>query len=203
MALPLTGRSGLISAVNSVASFFTASGVTATVEVGWRRRERQDNQGPGGANRVIFSPSYDDTGAAGTMVPVRYPGDRTVRDGAGNAKGTIRSLADWERKVLVSVWAIDAANQTSEAAQIEATETLFEWTMRAVHAAPGSFANAIFGDIKFTPPETRPFGLELLAALTFRQPIYDTPRDFYFPSSGAVARGTYAPPVVPTSRGDT
>ena len=47
-------------------------------------------------------------------------------DANGNIVATVRALADWERKVDVSMWAVDVSDRTDEAKQIEAIETLFE-----------------------------------------------------------------------------
>jgi hypothetical protein len=198
-------RSGLLAAVATVGAFLAANGVTATVEVGWKRRPQQLNQGPLGANRVVFIPS-DEKGEAGSLKPVRFPGQRTVRDGEGAPVGNIRSLLEWERQVVVSIWASDRTtpgDPNNEAAQIEAVETLFEWVVRATHAAPGAFASVTWGDPTFTVPAERSFGLELLAPLTFSHPIFDQPRDLVFPTTAAVSRAPYAPPTIPSSSGDT
>jgi hypothetical protein len=201
--MAIVTRSGLIAATAYVASFFAANGITAVVDVGWRKRDRQINQGPGGANRVVFTPSNDD-GDGGSMGPVRFPGNRNVRDAVDSPPvATIRSLASWERLVLVSVWGVDSTDQQNESAQIEATETLLEWVVRAVHSAPGAFAAASFGKVKWTPPPERSFGLEARVELTFSQPIYDVPRNLVYPSAAAVGRSTYTPTAVPASSGDT
>ncbi len=196
-------RSGLIAATTYVASFFAANGVTAAVSVGWRERDKVLNQGSGGANRVVFIPSSL-TGDAGAIAPVRFPGDRNVRATAADAPiATIRSLGSWERTVSVSVWAADRSDPTNESAQIEATETLLEWVMRAVHSAPGAFADAQFGKVLMTPLTQRSYGLELSVELSFKQPIFDVPRDLVYPTGKAVARAPYVAPVVPPSHGDT
>lgn len=197
-------RSGFLAAVDYVSTFFIENGVSAVVAVGWRARGQHLNQGVGGANRVIFTPSADDAGDGGSIGAARFPGHRNVRPAVdATPVATIRSLADWERKVLVSVWAVDAGARTDEAAQIEATETLLEWVVRAVHSAPGAFGNANFGAVKWTPPAERSFGLEARVALTFSHPIYDKPRTIFYPSAAPVARGTYTPHVAPSSDGDT
>lgn len=178
--------SGFLAAVDTVRAFFTAQGVTANVEVGWRRRPQQINQGTGGANRVVFSPSIGDSG--GAIVSARFPGNRRVRDGSGNLVGDVRSLQDWTRECTVSVWAVDATDLHNEELQIAATESLFEWVVRAVHVAPGAFAEAKFTDVKWTIPAERSYGVELLASLTFKHPIFDVPRDLVIPAGVAVSR---------------
>lgn len=191
-------QSGLINAIASVRTYFASNGITATVEAGWKRRAHQMNQGPGGANRVVFTPSADENGGGGELSPPRFPGARGVANVA-----TIRELANWNRRVLVSVWAVDLTATESEEAQIQAVESLLEWTMRAVKFAPGAFADAVWGDTKWTPPQERAFGLEIAVGLTFRHPIFDAPSDLVFPSAAAIGRGEWPPPVPVVPTGDT
>lgn len=196
-------KSGLVQCVDYVRDFLATNGVSSTCELGWRRRDRQLNQGtPLGGNRVVFTPS-DSGGAGGKLVPARFPGPRTIRDGVGAVAGNVRSLRDWERSVLVSVWAVDPTKPADEAAQIEAAETLFEWVVRAVHSAPGAFAEADWGAVQWTEPPERSFGLELIASLTFQHPVFDAPRELVFPAVARITRAPYVPPTAPTSDGDT
>lgn len=194
--------SGFLAATAYVETFLAANGVTAKVDVGWRKRTQQINQGAGGANRVIFIPSGDG-GDGGTLGPARFPGPRSVRPAADQpAVGSVRSLVNWERQCLVSIWGVDPdpTKRADEEAQIAATERLLEWVVRAVHSAPGAFAAVSFGKVKWTPPAERSFGVELLTSLTFSQPIFDVPRDIVYPTSAAVARGTLPIPA-PTDSG--
>jgi hypothetical protein len=198
-------RSGLLAAIATVKSFLEDNGIPAAVEVGWKRGPQQINQGPGGANRVVFVPS-DSDGAAGELTPPRFPGQRTVRNAVDAPVCTVRSLLEWERKIAVLVWAADRTtpgDANNEAAQIEAVETLFEWVVRAVHSAPGAFASVTWGAPKWTVPAERSFGLELRVPLTFSHPIFDQPRDLVFPTTAAVTRAPYTPPTIPSSDGDT
>lgn len=197
-------RSGFLAAIKTVKEFFEANGVNTSVDVGWKKRPQGVNQGPGGANRVVFTPSASDDGEAGELLPVRFPGDRNVRPAPDEKPiATIRSLLNWKRPALVSVWAVDLEKRDDEAAQIEATEALFEWVVRAVHSAPGAFGEVEWGTAKWTVPAERSFGLELRAGFTFSHPIFDKPRDIVYPTAGVVNRGTYTPPTVPESTGDT
>jgi hypothetical protein len=195
-------RSGLLAAVATVAPFFAANGVSATVDVaGWKRRWRQ-----GHGNRVVFVPS-EESGAGGTLVGPHMVGGRNIRDPNAvdptKRVAEVRSLMGWERSVTVSVWAVDHDNKESEAAQIEATEALFEWTVRAVHAAPGAFASVRWGATRWEEARERSYGLELLASMTFVHPVYDVPRDIYYPAAALVARGGPVPAPVPDPGGDT
>lgn len=198
-------RSGLLAAAKTVETFLTAHGVTAKVEVGWKRRPQQLNQGPLGANRVVFIPS-EEKGEGGQLTGARFPGQRTIRDAVDAPVANVRSLLDWKRQVILSIWASDRTtpgDPNNEEAQIEAVESLFEWVVRAVHCAPGAFAAITWGDPKWTVPAERSFGLELLVPLTFSHPVYDEPRELVFPTSAAVARAPYTPPTTPSSDGDT
>lgn len=169
--------------VASVRAFFVANGVTATVAAGWRERTKQINQGPGRANRVVFTPS-DDSGKGGRIVGTQQPGQRQF--GAPDATISTRALYDWERVVTVSVWAADTSDLHDEEKQIEAVEDLFEWTMRAVQAS--AFNNGLWGDVIWTvDPTEQVFGRELRASLVFRHPMFDTPNDVVFPQ-GAITQ---------------
>lgn len=204
----VTFQSGLLGAVDAVRAFFAQNNVDAVVEAGWKRRVRQDNQSANGAGRVVFTPSGSDDGDGGKLAQVRFPGPRNLRDPSATnptkVVGSVRSLLEWERRVLVSVWAVDVDPQRreDEAAQIQAVEDLFEWTIRAVHSAPGAFASVVWGSTRWTPPLERAFGLELRFDLTFRHPMFDTPRMLVFPG-GALARGTYLPRPAGNADGDT
>jgi len=199
-------QSGLLAAADAVAAYFVANGVTAVTDVGWRKRTQGVNQGAGGANRVLFSPS-DDSGDGGELAPPRFPGARQLRVAADQPPlASIRSLANWNRKVTLSIWAVDPdpTKRAVERAQIAATETLLEWTVRAVHSAPGCFAAVKFGKAKWTVPAERSFGLEILVGLEFSQPIFDVPNQTFFPNSAAVARGPHTIPTpTTTGKGDT
>jgi hypothetical protein len=195
--------SGLRAAVDSVQPFLDANSVDASVQFGWKERPRRDNKSPSGANRVVFEPSLK-SGGGGTIEPARFPGQRNVRNAQDEIVARVRSLRDWKRKVFVSVWAIDNASRDDEAAQIEATEALFEWVVRAVHAAPGAFGAVTWGAVEWTTPVQRSFGLELRAELTMSHPIYDAPRVVAFPTAASPTRAlNEEPPEPPEGSGDT
>lgn len=182
--------SGFLSAVAYVREFFADRELEAAIAVvGFKQRMQQLNQAPATrGNRVVFQPS-DDSGKAGSIVIARQVGDRDIRPAVDAPRvATIRSLAEWERLSMVSVWAFDPAEPEDEEAQAQATESLFEWVVRAVHSAPGAFANAIWGDVQFTPTKERSLGLELRASLVFRHPIFDEPREVVYPTSATVNR---------------
>lgn len=175
-------KSGLVALVDSVRSYFETNGVTATVSLGWTKRTQQINQGPGGANRVVFTPS-DDSGKSGRIVGTQQPGPRTF--GTQPNQITVRPLVDWERILTVSIWAADTTAPSDEALQIEAVETLFEWTVRAVQAATKN--NGRWTEAGWTvSPVEHSFGRELRVGLIFRHPIFDVENDVVKPQ-GAIA----------------
>jgi hypothetical protein len=89
---------------------------------------------------------------------------------------------------LVSVWALDpSAPREDEESQLEATEALFEQTIRGVRFAhEGAYANANFSHTKWTRPAELNYGLEVLALLTFSHPMLDVPRELVYPSHAAL-----------------
>ena len=158
----MANKSGLVALVKSVRPYFAAHGVTATVSLGWRERTKSINEGIGGANRVVFTPS--DPGGRGGRITKSF-GNR----GPG---GNPRPLICWERFVVVSIWAADGTKPHDEEAQIEAVETLFEWTVRAVNAFAA--ADATWGDPTWTTsPVEHVFGRELLVPLVHREAFFD------------------------------
>jgi hypothetical protein len=200
-------QSGLLAAVDAVREYLDDHEVGATVDVGWKRVYRQENQSPEtGAGRVVFVPSGEG-GSGGRVLPPRFVGPRGVANtdcgpNPGRVEHTVRALVDWERSIQIYIWAVDTSALEDERAQIEAAETLCEWVMRAVHAAPGAFASVTWGDTQWVraTERERSYGLELRVGLTFRHPIFDAPRDIIYPTRSAVARGglhiTPQPPVV-------
>lgn len=174
--MPVTISSGLVALVASVRTYFTSNAVTATARLGWKQPTQQINQGPGGANRVIFIPS-DPSGRGGSLDGgARQPGPRVF-----GGDTTARSLVSWKRLVTVSVWAVDTSDPHDEEKQIEAVEDLFEWTIRAVHAY--AHADARWGEVVWTvSPIEHVFGRELRAALTLNLPMFDKPTGLAFPA---------------------
>jgi hypothetical protein len=169
--------SGLDALVTGMRSYLQAHEVTAVVAVGFRERAKQVGQGPGRANRIVLIPG-DTSGRGGRLVPVRGAGPRDVMRGDERV-ATVRSIADWDRMLTLSCWAYDGAKAGEELAQIIACESLFEWSKRAIDSV--GLANISWGEVRWTVPKERAFGQELLAALTFRHPIYDVPEEVAYP----------------------
>jgi len=126
-------RSGLLALRDGMAANFEAWGVMATVGVvSFKERWRQDNQGPGGANRVLLMPGAHD----GSETPKSVDGGELTKPRHTHAQ--VRELAGWNKLVTMSVWAVDASSETAKAdaaSQIEAVEDLLELAVRAAHNA--------------------------------------------------------------------
>lgn len=170
--------------VEGVDAYFVANGITAVVERGWKARQKLTNQGPGRGNRVVFLPSKQD-GSAGRLVNPRQAGlteegEDLTTDPPTPVQFTWRPLVDWQRLLLVSVWAYDGDKRNDEGAQDDAVYWLFTQTVRAVNAA--AFGNAVWGAIAFTPPDERALGLEVLAELSFQFAMPDVPLDLTWPA---------------------
>lgn len=171
-------NSGLLALVAGVQAYLSARGVTANVSLGWKQPTKQINQGTGRANRIVFIPS-DPGGKGGKILATQQPGQR--RFGTPTFDVDARALYDWERQLLVSVWAADGESPHDESKQIEAVEDLFEWTMRAVHYVAKN--NARWGDVNWTTsPVEHQFGRELRAGLTFRHPMFDVESELVYPN---------------------
>lgn len=166
--------------VTEVSAYFQRHGVTAEVRAGFRERARRDQQGPGSANRVVFLPA-DPSGRGGRIHVLREGGEREVYDRSVDPPrvvARVRSIGDWERQMVVSIWAADVSTEEkarSELAQIVAVTRLLEWTKRAIDYAGG--ARIVYGDTAFTVPRQNSFGQEVLLGVTLQHPLFDVPRE--------------------------
>lgn len=173
--MPLTIKSGLVQLVTDVRAFFAANDLDDVgVHLGWRKRDASGiTHGDDVANRVVFVPSAL-AGKGGKIAAPHQPGERNADE------FSTRTLRTWERAITVCVWAVDSTDPDDEEKQISAVETLFEWTVRAVHAS--AYANAVWGDAEWTAPDAEHiYGRELVVGLTLKHPIFDVPKVRVFP----------------------
>jgi hypothetical protein len=192
--------SGLGGLVRGVRVYFEANAVDANVSIGWTARYRQDNQGAGGANRVIFIPGED---AAAPGPPKILKSGAFDLDGAQNFVATnangerLRTLAWNHEPVTVSVWAVDPDRPQDEEAQYEATILLVAATIQAIYnavdpqtGAGAGYANIeAWGDSAWTlPPGEMAFGRERTFGLVLLVPYFDAAVTMAYPG-GALARG--------------
>jgi hypothetical protein len=138
-----------------------ASGITAEVRFGVREPTKQINQGPGRANRVVFSPG-DESGALGAY-------DAPVKPGRNP-----RSLWDWVLVARVYVWAYDPSDAHDESVQWDAVTELHDCVVEAIHSYTAGF-------YKLSAPRRlglieKRFGEEVMFWLEYRQPVLATPR---------------------------
>ncbi|MDX6479505.1 MAG: hypothetical protein QOG85_15 [Gaiellaceae bacterium] len=174
-------RAGIERLMTSVREYLVAAGVTAEVGFGSRALTSQTNQGPGRANRIVFLPYEPRSGAAGKLSEPAQVGPRDVMSGTDPTVkvGEIRALADWQRDMIVSVWAYDGAAPNDELAQEIALEQLVEATIRAVHHT--GFATIELGAINAIVQGERKFGRENRMGLRLTHPLYDAPQDVGYP----------------------
>ena len=157
--------------VEGVRAWFSDNAIDASIVLGWKERTKQANQGPGGAARVVFSPS-DDSGKGGKLSQ-----DFGNRGPGGNP----RPLVMWERTCVVAVWARDPDAPGDDEGAIEAVETLLEQVVQAVQAVAGNSAR--WGEVLWTvSPNELSFGRELRASLTLRGPLFDRTSEIATPS---------------------
>lgn len=188
--LPVVEKDGAEQLVDDVTAFFLAHNVRAAVVEGWRERQKQNNQGPGGAARVVFTPGDEDGSCGELSLEHLRAGEVSIYDQSmpPNVVAKARRLRMWAQTLVVSVWAHDDTKSSDERAQIEAVRQLFSWTVRAVQASPAGAANAQWGKIRWasgektqTPTELRN-GAELRAWLELRTVILDTPVGIAYPA---------------------
>lgn len=112
-----------------------ADASTANVVFGWRERTKtRINQGPGGANRVVFEPGEEKGKAGEYAPPVKTRGVWGTR--------SLRSLGTFLETCTIECWAYDPDDQ-SELAQYTAARHLHDHVIRAIYLSPrvghGSF----------------------------------------------------------------
>jgi len=133
---------------------------------GWKAPQRQDAQGGGRGNRIVFVPG-DATGALGMVAAVKYPGRNP------------RSLATLNELFTVYVWGWDASKEADELAQYTAARLLYDaWYRAMYHVAHGVFQ--VVSQAWVNPTATRGRGAELQVVCTISAVIPDTP----YPQTG-------------------
>jgi hypothetical protein len=185
-------KSAIVVLVASTAAWFASQGVTAHVgAAGWKERFKQNNQGPGGANRVCFIPGDPTSGRDGKL--------KRGRQTSTNP----RTLLEWDRTITISVWACDNSNRNDEGKQIAAVEALLERTIQAVQRAydpeTGQLvgaANVVWDGVTWNVANTdMAFGREVLVPITLKVPFLDVPYDVAFPEPIITKSWAKAPDV--------
>lgn len=181
-------RSGVRNLLNGLRSYLEGHGVTAEVAFGTKALSSQVKQGTGRANRIVLAP-FDEKGAGGRLVEPSQVGKRDIMSMAGTPirTGSVRALADWQRLMVVSVWAYDGSRPEDELAQEEALEDLLEWALRAIHWT--GFAEAVWDATTFRVQGERRFGLEVRMFLRFTHPLFDVPTEVGHPEGLTINKG--------------
>jgi len=196
-------RSGLLGLVRGMRAYVADTSVvpasfgTPSIVVGWAKRWRQDNQGAGGASRIVLIPGQFDASAPWPPKTLRAGSiDRDFEQNYVQLNPQMRIRAMWHQQVTCCVWGVDPSNPTDEEAQIAATEDLLELTIQALHNAvdsetgqtAGAANIAEYGEPSWTlPPGENGFGRELSFGFVLLVPLFEQPTSEAFPR-GAVAR---------------
>lgn len=160
---------------------FALEGPDANVVFGPREKTKQINQGPGRANRVVFSPG-DPSGKAG-----KYEGAKLAR--VPLAERRTRSLRTFRELATVYCWGKDGDHPNDEAAQYEAARLLHDYVVRAVYRSPvghGSFE--LSGPQWIRKDTERTNGAEIMFLLEFEAAVPDEAP----PSGGETTRAAAA-----------
>jgi hypothetical protein len=171
---------GLPAFVDAVASYLSSNGVSAVVELGWRKDLQQINEGEGTANRIIVQPGTPD-GDAGELAAPREVGYglRTQWPPPSSANPQSpddvvgRELDDWAERATVFVWAVDATAPEDDRRQYIAIRCLLQWFRRAArYAAREACEVGALHWVNIANVE-RQYGRELQLDLTLHAPIFD------------------------------
>lgn len=144
-----------------VERWFQDRGLGTSVVYGFSAEGRQDNQGSGDANRIVFHPG-DPQGKAGRFVGTRSPGGTNPRE-----------LFNFIATVRMTVWAVDSDRAENDAAQVSAVMCLWEKAIQAIHSVVGS-GNYDLKDPQWeVSPNENPYGRALHTTIEIRMPIVD------------------------------
>jgi hypothetical protein len=190
-------RSALVALKRGLRAYFDANGIGAATEVGWTARSRIDNQGFGGANRVVLAPGFFDPNEGAPRARRAGKLDRNaeqnqidISPGVASTYQPLRVIAWLHQDVTCCVWAVDTDHPQDEELQLEATETLLEYTLQGLHLANDpetqtsvGFANIEeWGEAFWTlPPGEMAFGRELTFSLVLLVPFFDQPVGLAYP----------------------
>lgn len=161
-----------VSMVEAIEAFFADEGVNTAVWIGWHDQARVINQGPGGANRIVF----DMNGAKAKALPVRGgPGPRRT------SEGDARVLHVTQYVLPVTFWAYDPSGEgEDDRKQIRALAQMFERCSQAI--AQWAYATHQWTDRDWSsPPTERSFGRQMKATLLLEEIVRDVDFDRVVP----------------------
>lgn len=167
-----------------LATWFDDNGQSTTVAYGEKARARQDNQGAGRANRVVFQLGRED----GTIGQIEGAHQRGMRENSGNA----RSIGNGRAIFTVWVWARNSDSTNNELLQDDAAFSLQEKTMQALKAiVPGMHR---WGKWDRTTRTERSFGTEFRTEVEIQIPFLSEPVSLAHPTTFVIAKD---PPEIP------
>jgi len=114
----------LLDFKEKIAATLAGEGCDAAVHFGRSHLTRNDNQGPGTANRVVIAPGDPASAGWGTLTVGRKAHVRTFPGEAQHSEA-----------VTVDVWAYDGSAPTDEGAQYRALRVLWNRVVRAIGTA--------------------------------------------------------------------
>lgn len=177
--MSVTFQSAMTALVQGVQTYFTANEISSVVDYGVRAWWHQDNQGPGGGNRVVF-------------VGSEFHGERDYRprpagklvSKLGHAQTNPAEIAHWIRPVAVAIWAApNFSDPNSELLQNENTETLLEQTVNAMRSTfrADAFVEAWTLE-RAAPPQEQAFGESIICNFTLRSVLFYPATDVVTPN---------------------
>jgi hypothetical protein len=161
-----------VAMVEAIEAFFADEGHDTLVWIGWHDQARTINQGPGGANRIVF----DMNGTKAKTLPVRGgPGMRRT------SEGDARTLHVTQYQIPVTFWAYDSTGDgEDDRLQIRALAVMFERCSQAI--AQWAYANHLWTDRDWSsPPTERAFGRQMKATLLLDEVVRDVDFDRVVP----------------------
>ncbi len=180
-----TPKSGLLQLRNGVADYFAQYSIPAEIaRVGLKYRSFGLNQSnPGNANRVVFIPGVFD----GSDSPKSRSYGELSRSSSGHSSVVNpRELLSWERPATISIWSAPVPGQSAaEDESINVVEDLLEQVVRAVQAT--AHADITWGSVDINTITQGAFGIELLAHITQKGPIFDVTLAYVQPTPGRLS----------------
>lgn len=177
----MANRSVLPEMLSQVQTFFSDESINTAVYLGFKAAGRQDNQGPGGANRIVF----DLRGAKEKVLPPKGGTTRQMQDGTRS-----RCLCTIQWSIPVQFWAADRGtpgDPENDIAQLEAYVTMFERCTAAVHSyLHGSYQWA--DGVPVPEPTERVFGRAWTKTLLVLEDIYDVEFGVATPGNLSIGR---------------
>jgi hypothetical protein len=154
---------------DAVVAQFAADDEDTAFSFGWKEATKQINQGPGGANRIVFAPG-DEAATLGKDLPPDKPGRNP------------RSLATLEELFTVYVWAVDAtdaATLNNERAQYSAARKLYDKWRRAAYLATHTDGDTGLGPMTIVSAKwdlekvERRFGAQIIVVASIQCAVLD------------------------------